>query len=242
MIGILQRLGQSDSNATSHTPNDVDHSVDFFVRIVQRERRSDCCLHTKPAKRWLGAVMARSDCNPRLIERFADLFRRVPVQHKRNHTDFFFGSADDPKPWNRGELLRRIFCQCMLMGCNIAKSNPLHIFERSSQPNGICNIGCSCFELRGGFCIRCLLESDVLDHIATPLPWWQYIMQAPRINNQESFIIVSIRVSSVSHPWLKNSLQKPSHGYTQISTDSIQAPSTLHHSFHPCFIRAASVA
>ena len=49
--------------------------------------------------------------------------------------------------------------------------------------------------------------------------------------------------SSVFHPWRKNSLQKPSHGYTQIITDSIQAPSTKHASsflpsvFHPCRIR-----
>src|SRR5207247_8074370 len=77
-------IRSADGKKLLHPANTVCQSIQFRFRVIQRQRRSGRCRHTKPFHDGLRAVMAGPDGDAVAIEDGADVMWMHALEHKRD--------------------------------------------------------------------------------------------------------------------------------------------------------------
>src|ERR1700684_3663812 len=77
-----------------------DQNIDLFLRVVERQRRSNSALDAHAAQDRLSAVMPGTHRDAFLVQGGSDVLSADVIEHERQHTSFLSCGPDQPQTGN----------------------------------------------------------------------------------------------------------------------------------------------
>ena len=109
--------------------------INFFSRVIKRERRAGRRRHVKELHHRLCTMMAGTDGDALLVEDRADVVRVNVLDRKRQNARFFAAVPMICDARDIGQTLGRIFEQVVFVRRGGFKIDRIYIIDRRSKPD-----------------------------------------------------------------------------------------------------------